>query len=79
MERFSSGSLGKVWNDIWYRVNSHMVTFMYVYVCTHAYLCVCSNEREVGGMETAHEGPVWSLSWHPLGHMLASGSNDCTR
>jgi polyadenylation factor subunit 2 len=26
----------------------------------------------------AHEatGPVWSLSWHPLGHILASGSND---
>ena len=30
-------------------------------------------------METAHEGAVWSLAWHPLGHMLASGSNDCTR
>ncbi|KAF2431776.1 WD40 repeat-like protein [Tothia fuscella] len=26
----------------------------------------------------AHEptGPVWALSWHPLGHILASGSND---
>jgi polyadenylation factor subunit 2 len=26
----------------------------------------------------AHEptGPVWSMSWHPLGHILASGSND---
>jgi len=24
----------------------------------------------------AHEGPVWSLSWHPLGHLLVSGSHD---
>lgn len=24
----------------------------------------------------AHEGPIWSLSWHPLGHLLVSGSND---
>ncbi|ERF68627.1 Polyadenylation factor subunit 2 [Endocarpon pusillum Z07020] len=24
----------------------------------------------------AHESSVWSLDWHPLGHILASGSND---
>ena len=24
----------------------------------------------------AHESAVWSLAWHPLGHLLASGSND---
>lgn len=26
----------------------------------------------------AHEFPIWSLDWHPLGHILASGSNDRT-
>ncbi|PIK55892.1 putative pre-mRNA 3' end processing protein WDR33 isoform X1 [Apostichopus japonicus] len=34
------------------------------------------NEREVGGIESAHDSMVWGLSWHPLGHMLCSGSND---
>ncbi|KAL9113582.1 MAG: hypothetical protein Q9227_002320 [Pyrenula ochraceoflavens] len=24
----------------------------------------------------AHESSIWSLDWHPLGHVLASGSND---
>ncbi|XP_077998427.1 uncharacterized protein LOC144451462 [Glandiceps talaboti] len=36
------------------------------------------NDKEVGGMEQAHEGMVWSLAWHPLGHILCSGSNDHT-
>lgn len=26
----------------------------------------------------AHDGPVWSLDYHPLGHLLASSSNDKT-
>jgi WD40 repeat protein len=26
----------------------------------------------------AHEGPVWSLDYHPVGHILCSGSNDCS-
>lgn len=34
------------------------------------------NEKEVGLMETAHEQAIWTLKWHPLGHILASGSND---
>ncbi|KAK7473312.1 hypothetical protein BaRGS_00035444 [Batillaria attramentaria] len=33
-------------------------------------------DREVGSMEEAHEGMVWSLHWHPGGHILVSGSND---
>lgn len=24
----------------------------------------------------SHESSIWSLSWHPLGHILATGSND---
>jgi polyadenylation factor subunit 2 len=27
-------------------------------------------------MPFAHESSIWSLDWHPLGHILASGSND---
>lgn len=43
-------------------------------------LTVCVRvEKEVGGMEMAHEGMIWSLAWHPLGHILCSGSNDHTR
>ncbi|KXJ05123.1 pre-mRNA 3' end processing protein WDR33, partial [Exaiptasia diaphana] len=33
-------------------------------------------EKDVGNMESAHDGMVWSLAWHPLGHILCSGSND---
>ena len=28
------------------------------------------------GEQGAHEACIWSLSWHPLGHLLCSGSND---
>ena len=38
----------------------------------------CSNKRDIGGMESPHDSFVWSLAWHPLGHMLCSGSNDHT-
>ena len=38
-----------------------------------------SAEKDVGNMEMAHEGMVWSLAWHPLGHILCSGSNDHSR
>lgn len=27
-------------------------------------------------MENAHDGAVYSLDWHPLGHILVSGSHD---
>lgn len=35
-----------------------------------------SAEKEIGSMEEAHDGMIWDMSWHPLGHMLVSGSND---
>lgn len=35
-------------------------------------------EKEVASVEVAHENMVWTLAWHPLGHILASGSNDHT-
>jgi len=35
-------------------------------------------EKEVGAIENAHESSVWSLDWHPVGHILCSGSNDHT-
>lgn len=38
----------------------------------------CSTDKEIGGVETAHDSIVWTLAWHPLGHILCSGSNDHT-
>lgn len=35
-------------------------------------------DKEVGVIEQAHESIVWALDWHPLGHILCSGSNDHT-
>ncbi|CAK8698355.1 pre-mRNA 3' end processing protein WDR33-like [Clavelina lepadiformis] len=33
-------------------------------------------DKEIGGLEGAHDSLIWSLAWHPLGHILVSGSND---
>uniref|UniRef100_F1KTF6 WD repeat-containing protein 33 n=1 Tax=Ascaris suum TaxID=6253 RepID=F1KTF6_ASCSU len=35
-----------------------------------------NNEKELSFLEHAHDQAVWTLEWHPLGHILASGSND---
>ena len=32
----------------------------------------------IASMEGAHESSVFALDWHPLGHILGSGSNDHT-
>ncbi|GMT14474.1 hypothetical protein PFISCL1PPCAC_5771 [Pristionchus fissidentatus] len=34
------------------------------------------SDKEVGLLEHAHDQAVWALEFHPLGHVLASGSND---
>uniref|UniRef100_A0AC34RQT3 Pre-mRNA 3' end processing protein WDR33 n=1 Tax=Panagrolaimus sp. JU765 TaxID=591449 RepID=A0AC34RQT3_9BILA len=31
---------------------------------------------ELGLYEGAHDQTIWDMSWHPLGHILATGSND---
>ncbi|KAK8751366.1 hypothetical protein OTU49_014413, partial [Cherax quadricarinatus] len=36
------------------------------------------NDKEIGAIEAAHDGIIWDLAWHPLGHILCSGSNDHT-
>lgn len=42
-------------------------------------LLLCfSADKEVGAIEQAHDSIVWTLAWHPLGHILCSGSNDHT-
>lgn len=66
----SSGTLGK----------DRRAEQMWFGSSTGLTVCVCVRvEKEVGGMEMAHEGMIWSLAWHPLGHILCSGSNDHTR
>ncbi|KAI9318670.1 WD40-repeat-containing domain protein [Dichotomocladium elegans] len=32
----------------------------------------------VGEQENAHDSNIWSLDWHPVGHILVSGANDHT-
>lgn len=34
------------------------------------------SSQPLESLPNAHDGPVWSLSWHPLGHLLVSGSHD---
>ncbi|VDP81561.1 unnamed protein product [Echinostoma caproni] len=33
-------------------------------------------DTELGAVEHAHESMIWSLAWHPFGHILVSGAND---
>jgi polyadenylation factor subunit 2 len=35
-----------------------------------------NNDKETIILEQAHDQAIWSLEWHPLGHILATGSND---
>ena len=31
-------------------------------------------ENELASIQPAHSGIIWTLAWHPIGHILASGS-----
>lgn len=42
------------------------------------YYWTVGSEDNIGSMENVHESAIWSLDWHPVGHILASGSNDHT-
>jgi polyadenylation factor subunit 2 len=37
-----------------------------------------NHETPQAQIPNAHDGSVWDLAWHPLGHVLCSGSNDHT-
>ena len=37
-----------------------------------------SCEEAQDAIDNAHDGQVFSIDWHPLGHMVVSGSNDQT-
>jgi polyadenylation factor subunit 2 len=30
-------------------------------------------EKELALLEQAHDQAIWTLEWHPLGHILATG------
>ncbi|KII70940.1 pre-mRNA 3' end processing protein WDR33 [Thelohanellus kitauei] len=34
------------------------------------------DDKEIGSIESAHDGVVWEVAWHPEGHIVASVSND---
>ena len=37
-----------------------------------------NDQAPIASMEAAHDSSVFALAWHPLGHILGSGSNDHT-
>ena len=42
------------------------------------YFHLDDQEGPVGALEGAHDAIIWTLDWHPLGHLLTSGSADCS-
>lgn len=39
---------------------------------------IVGNKDPQGKIPQAHDSTVWDLAWHPIGHVLCSGSNDNT-
>ncbi|CAH8444431.1 unnamed protein product [Schistosoma bovis] len=37
---------------------------------------LAGTDTELGAVDNAHESMIWSLAWHPFGHILVSGAND---
>ncbi|PIA17239.1 WD40 repeat-like protein, partial [Coemansia reversa NRRL 1564] len=37
---------------------------------------MADDPKQKACIEGAHSSQIWSLAWHPMGHILASGSND---
>lgn len=36
----------------------------------------CSKESALASVPQAHDTAVWDIQWHPVGHVVATGSND---
>ncbi len=45
---------------------------------SHWLITGASDPQCQGTVPAAHEGPIWSIDWNPLGHILATGSKDHT-
>lgn len=70
MVPYSSGMLGRL-------INSNSASPLDRW-STYLKLCFvfCRTPKEVAAIDQAHDSIVWALAWHPLGHILCSGSND---
>ncbi len=72
--------------DMPLRMYVHMQVYLLIcmnYIHAHELLESFGHRHdgEVGQITQAHEGTqcnVWCMDWHPLGHVLATGSNDRT-
>ena len=51
-----------------------MYSILYtVYTVWYAVCYVDRTDKEVGSNDTAHDGFIWSMAWHPMGHILVTG------
>lgn len=81
MAPYSSGMLGTycscLINIITFDFTYMIAIFLNIELITVNFLNFRA-DKEVGAIEQAHDSIVWTLAWHPLGHILCSGSNDHT-